>query len=66
MRKWNRRNAVVKVSKDLTEAEVFGWPVNKGLNTKLGVPTILGIDPDKVTIHFTVFRLRFFGKKKYE
>jgi len=43
-------NAVVKVSKDLTEAEVWVGS-QQGFDTKLGVPTILGIDPDKVTIH---------------
>jgi len=43
-------NAVVKVSKDLSEAEVWVGS-QQGFDTKLGVPAILGIDPDKVTIH---------------
>lgn len=43
-------NAVVKVSKDLSEAEVWVGS-QQGFDTKLGVPTILGIAPEKVTIH---------------
>jgi len=41
---------VVKVFKDLSEAEV--WVGNQqGFDTKLDVPAILGIDPENVTIH---------------
>lgn len=43
-------NAVVKVSKDLTDAEVWVGS-QQGFDTKLGVPAILGIDPNKVIIH---------------
>jgi isoquinoline 1-oxidoreductase beta subunit len=43
-------NAVVKVSKDLSKADVWVGS-QQGFDTKLGVPTLLGIDPEKVTIH---------------
>jgi isoquinoline 1-oxidoreductase beta subunit len=43
-------NAVVKVSEDLSAAEVWVGS-QQGFDTKLGVPAILGIDPKKVTVH---------------
>lgn len=43
-------NAVIKVSDDLGSAEVWVGS-QQGFDTKLGVPEILGIPPEKVTIH---------------
>ena len=43
-------NAVVQVAADLQSAEVWVGS-QQGPDTKLGVPTILGIPPDKVNVH---------------
>jgi isoquinoline 1-oxidoreductase beta subunit len=43
-------NAVIKVSDDLGSAEVWVGS-QQGFDTKLGVPEILGIPPESVTIH---------------
>lgn len=43
-------NAVVKISEDLSAADVWVGS-QQGFDTKLGVPAILGIDPKKVTVH---------------
>ncbi|REG82482.1 xanthine dehydrogenase family protein molybdopterin-binding subunit [Algoriphagus antarcticus] len=43
-------NAVIKVSGDLGSAEVWVGS-QQGFDTKLGVPEILGIPPENVTIH---------------
>ncbi|MGB5315987.1 MAG: molybdopterin cofactor-binding domain-containing protein [Robiginitalea sp.] len=43
-------NAVVQVAADLQSAEVWVGS-QQGPDTKLGVPTILGIPPEKVNVH---------------
>jgi isoquinoline 1-oxidoreductase beta subunit len=43
-------NAVVRVSEDLSEAEVWVGS-QQGPDTKLGVPALLGIPHEKVTVH---------------
>lgn len=43
-------NAVVQVAADLQSADVWVGS-QQGPDTKLGVPTILGIPPDKVNVH---------------
>ncbi|WP_281540584.1 xanthine dehydrogenase family protein molybdopterin-binding subunit [Maribacter aestuarii] len=43
-------NAVIRVTEDLQSAEVWVGS-QQGADTKLGVPNILGISPDKVNVH---------------
>ncbi|MEP3209115.1 MAG: molybdopterin cofactor-binding domain-containing protein [Maribacter sp.] len=43
-------NAVIRVSKDLQSADVWVGS-QQGADTKLGVPSILGIAPEKVKVH---------------
>ena len=43
-------NAVVQVAADLQSAEVWVGS-QQGPDTKLGVPTVLGIPPEKVNVH---------------
>jgi len=43
-------NAVIQVSEDLESADVWVGS-QQGADTKLGVPDILGISPDKVNVH---------------
>ncbi len=43
-------NAVIQVAEDLSSAEVWVGS-QQGFDTKLGVPEILGITPENVTVH---------------
>lgn len=43
-------NAVIQVAEDLQSAEVWVGS-QQGADTKLGVPDVLGISPDKVDVH---------------